>query len=94
MAWQNKVHLQWKNATPKPTKFTKSNIKWPDKVKFVFNERNIIPKPIKFTKVHPKMALVEWGSSSTILDKKHNMHWEMPWNKIEEMWKVKKHQKS
>jgi hypothetical protein len=79
-----KVHKKWhgkikftfneNNATPKPTKFTKSNIKWLDKVEFIFNKRNIIPKPIKSTKVHPKMALVKWGSSSTILDRKHNMH--------------------
>jgi hypothetical protein len=43
-------------------------------VEFIFNERNIIPKPIESTKVNPKMALVEWASSSAILDRKHNMH--------------------
>lgn len=78
-----KVHKKWhakikftfneNNATIKPTKFTKSNIKWPRKVEFIFNERNIIPKPTKSIKVHLKMVLVEWGSSSTILDRKH-MH--------------------
>ncbi len=59
-------------------------------MEIIFNEKGATFKPTKSTKVHPKMAMVEWGSSSSILDRKHNMHWEMPWNKIEEIWKVKK----
>jgi hypothetical protein len=45
-----KCTFNGKHATPKPTKFTKSNIKWPSKVEFIFNERNIIPKPTNSTK--------------------------------------------